>query len=386
MNLNRLSIVLLLVAIALRSDLFFVLLYIVVGLQLATRLWLSYQVRSLSWSRTIPQAAFPGERLQVEIALQNRGLLPIAWVALHESLPPALHTPPMIREVISLGPGERRLITYELFGQRRGYYQIGPLSLQTGDVLGLGERPLVSDQRAALTIYPHVLPLADFGLPASLPYGTLASSRRLFEDPARSAGVRPYQPADGVRRIDWKASAHAGQPLVRRQQPAIALETLVALAFTREEYDGRFAYDTMEHALTAAASILAHLADLRQPFGVCVSGFDPATSRHATVVPLGHGRAHLITALGLLGRLEPLKEGQLLPEVRRATAGLGWGSTVVMITGQRGEPLLAEALGMRRRGLNVTLIMTEATPDELALPRRHGIAAFTLNREGRPIE
>jgi uncharacterized protein (DUF58 family) len=386
MNLNRLSIVLLLVAIALRSDLFFVLLYIVVGLQVVTRAWLAYQVRSLTWSRVVPETAFPGERLRVEVTLRNRGLLPIPWVALHESLPPALHSPPMIREVVSLSAGERRVIAYELFGQRRGYYQIGPLSLQTGDVLGLGERPMASEQRSPLTIYPHVLPLADLGLPASLPYGTLAASRRLFEDPARPAGVRPYQPSDGVRRIDWKASAHAGQALVRRQQPSIALETLVALAFTREEYGGRFAYDTMEHALIAAASILSHLANLRQPFGVCVNGFDPATQARSTNLPLGHGRAHLISALGLLGRLEPVQEGQLLPELRRATAGLGWGSTVVIITGQRGEAFLAEALGMRRRGLNVTLILTEATPEELALPRRHGIAAYTINRDGRPIE
>jgi hypothetical protein len=41
---------------------------------------------------------------------------------------------------------------------------------------------------------------------------------------------------------------------------------------------------------------------------------------------------------------------------------------------------------MRRRGLNVTLILTEATPEELALPRRHGIAAYTINRDGRPVE
>jgi uncharacterized protein (DUF58 family) len=384
MNLTRLTIVLLIVAVALRSELFFVLLYIFVGLQLATRLWLRYEMRNLHWRRVAPQAAFPGERLTVEIVLCNHGLLPIPWVALHESLPPALHSPPMIREVVSLGPGEQRVIAYQISGRRRGYYKLGPLTLQTGDVLGLGERPLAGAQPSGLTIYPAVVPLAELGLPAALPYGTLAAPRRLFEDPARPAGVRPYQPADGVRRIDWKASAHAGTPLVRRQQPAIALETLVALAFARSEYGGHFAYDTMERSLTAAASIVAHLANLRQPFGVCVSGHDPAADRPAGAIPIGSGRAHLIAALGLLGRVEPLAEGALAPELRRAAAGLGWGSTVVIVTGQASTELLPEALALRRRGLEVALVIAEATPEQLALPRRHGIAAFALARDGRP--
>jgi uncharacterized protein (DUF58 family) len=386
MNLNRLTILLLIVAVVLRSDLFFVLLYITAGLQLATRLWLRYEIKSLSWHRAAPQAAFPGEHTTVQIELHNRGLLPIPWVALHESVPPALHMPPMIREVVSLAPREHRVISYVLSGQRRGYYRLGPLTLQTGDVLGLSERPLASSQQSALTIYPTILPLADLGLPAALPYGTLAAPRRLFDDPARPAGVRPYQPADGVRRIDWKASAHAGQALVRRQQPAIALETLVVLAFTRAEYSSRFAYDSMERSLTAAASILAHLADLRQPFGLCVSGHDPAAEGAASPIPIGSGRAHLMESLGLLGRLEVAEEGALLPGLRRAAASLGWGSTVVLISGQPVGELLPDAIAFRRRGLNVALVLPEGTIDDLALPRRHGVAAFALNREGRPQE
>jgi uncharacterized protein (DUF58 family) len=385
MNLNRLTILLMIIAVALRSDLFFVLLYITLGLQIITRLWMRYEISSLRWRRNAPIAGFPGEKIPVTIEIENNGLLPIPWVALHESLPMALHSPPMIREVISLGPREQRRITYELFGHRRGFHQIGPLSLRTGDVLGLTERPLRSEERVGLTIYPTVLPLASLGLPASLPYGTLASSRRLFEDPARPAGVRPYQPADGVRRIDWKASAHAGQPLVRRQQPAIALETLVALAFSHSEYGSRFAYDTMEHALIAAASILAHLDSLRQPFGLCTTGLDPASGQASASLAIGKGRTHLITGLGVLGRLEATTDTPLMPVVRRAAAGLGWGSTIVIITGQRGEELLAHALDLRRRGLNVTLVITEATPEALALPRRHGISAYTLARDGRPI-
>src|SRR5437867_384980 len=137
-----LTILLFIVAAALRSDLFFYLLYVVVGLQALARLWLRQSARRLSWRRQAPTAAFLGERITVELELTNRGLLPLPWLVVSESLPLSMRSPPLVREVLSLGAGERRVLTYTLIGQRRGYYKIGPLSLQTGDVLGLGERVL----------------------------------------------------------------------------------------------------------------------------------------------------------------------------------------------------------------------------------------------------
>jgi len=379
-----LTIFLFIVAAALRSELFFYLLYVIVGLQLLARLWLRRGVQRLSWRRRAPVAAFPGEELTVELELTNNGLLPVPWLALHESLPPALRNPPMIREVFSLSAGERRAFSYTIVSRQRGYYKLGPLTLRTGDVLGLGERAMTGDRPDALTIYPPILPLAELGLPASLPYGTLAANQRLFSDPARPIGVRPYQAADGVRRIDWKTTAHAGAPQVRRYQPAIALETLIALAFSREEYGGRYSYDLMERALVAAASIAAYLVARRQPIGFCTTGRDPATGGPAAPLPVASGRAHLIEVLGTLGRLEPATQGALPPLLWSAGAHLGWGSTVVVITGQRGTDLVAALLPLKRRGLNVALILTEPTADELGLPRKHGIGTFGLWRDGRP--
>jgi uncharacterized protein (DUF58 family) len=379
-------VILLIVAVALRSELFFYMLYLVVALQIAARLWVRRSTRRLTWRRVMPAASFIGERVPVKIELHNPSLLSLPWLALHESLPPVLHSPPMIREVISLGAGEHRTIEYTLVSQRRGYFRIGPLSLQTGDVLGLNEETLAGESPSDLTIYPHVLPLDQLGLPASLPFGTLAARQRLFSDPARPAGVRPYEAADGVRRIDWKSTARTSMPQVRRYQPAIALETLIALAFTREEFGGHFAYDTMERALTAAASIAAHLTELRQPIALCTSGADPAAGGKVQRIPIGAGRAHLMLALGMLGRLEAGGGTRLEELLHQATADLGWGSTVIVITGASSDALLADLIALRRRGLNVALILAEPLAEELALPRRHGIAAFGIWRDGYPRE
>lgn len=379
-----LTLILFAIAALLRSELFFYLLYVIVGLQVLARLWLRRGVRALTWRRRAPAAAFLGEPATVELEVINRGLLPVTWLALHESLPPALHTPPMIREVLSLGAGERRVLTYALLAQKRGYYRLGPLALRTGDVLGLSEQALEGGQTDAITIYPQIRSLEDLGLPASLPYGTLSTHRRLFSDPARPAGVRPYQASDGVRRIDWKSTAHAGTPLVRRFQPAIALETLVGLAFSREEYGGRYEYDTLERAVVVAASLAAYLSTRRQPVGLCTTGYDPMRADVAAPIAPGEGHGSLMALLGVLGRIELATSGALPALIRQSAVHLGWGGTVVAITGQRGAELIAGLLPLKRRGLNVALIITEATPADLALPRQHGIASYGLWRDGRP--
>lgn len=378
-----LILVLFFVAAALRSELFFYLLYMVVGLQALVRFWLWRGAKQLNWRRRMPATAFPGDQTTIEVELENSGLLPLPWVTMTDSTPPALRNPPSVREVLSLAAGERRVLSYTVSAQRRGYYRFGPLTVQTGDVLGLDERTLTKPDTEALTVYPPTLTLAELGLPAGLPYGTLAAQQRLFSDPARPIGVRPYQPADGVRTIDWKSTARAGSPQVRRHQPAIALETLIALAFSREEYGGRFAYDTMERALTAAASLAAHLVAQRQPVGLCTSGSDPAIGGPAQAVPVGHGRAHLMTIMGTLGRLELATRGSIATQLSEI-AQLGWGSTVVLITGQRGPELVAQLLPLRRRGLSVVLIITEPTPADLGLPREYGVATYGLWRDGRP--
>lgn len=383
-DLRVLTILLLAVAALLRSEIFFYLLYLLIGLQAAAWLWVRGAARRIVWAREAPAAAFPNEPVQVRIVVRNEGHMPIPWLTVHESVPAALRTPPAVRQVIALGGRERREIAYTLQGRRRGRYRLGPLALRTGDVLGMHELPLEGAHDDALTIYPQVLPLPELGLPAGLPFGVEASQRSLFTDPARPIGVRPYRSGDSFRQVDWKSSARAGELQVRRHQPAIARETLVALAFSGPEYPGRFAFDARERAAVAAASIAADLIARRQPVGLCTSGTDPLSGAPAAALAPDTGRPHLITMLSLLGRLEPGPAGDVVDALVPASAGLGWGATVVLVAAHSGPALLERLLAMRRRGLSVALVLVEGRADEIALARRHGIAVYLVDRAGAP--
>ena len=81
----------------------------------------------------------------MKVTVQNIGWLPIPWLEIHEALPVQLIAPPFQRRVISLGPHERRKLSYTLNCRRRGYFPIGPLTMQTGDLLGIERREVARD-------------------------------------------------------------------------------------------------------------------------------------------------------------------------------------------------------------------------------------------------
>lgn len=386
MDLRLLTILVLVVAAGLRSQLFFYLLFVLVVAQLAAWIWVRAAARGVRWSRSVPRAAFPDETVEVAITVRNEGRVPIPWLLVSESVPADLRPSEAVRQVIALGARAKRRVAYTVQGRRRGLYKLGPLTMRTGDVLGLFERPLTGEATDSLVIYPRVLPLHELGLPAALPFGAAPAPASLFTDPARPTGVRPYAAGDSMRQIDWKNSARAGTLQVRRHQPAIARETLVALAFSRAEYPGRYTYDSLERAVVAAASIAADLVSRGQPVGICSSGHDPLTDAPAASISPAAGRPHLIEILRLLGRLEAPAQASLATALDRATAGLSWGSTLVVVACSGGAALVERLLPLRRRGLHVAIVLVEGSAEDVALARRHQIAAYLVDRAGAPIE
>lgn len=383
-DLRLLTLILLAIAALLRSEIFFYLLYVLIGFQVVAWFWVRTAVRRLRWRRELPEAAFPGETIPISLHIANDSLLPVPWLMLYESLPATLHPPPGIRRVLALGANADRRLTYSVQAGRRGLYSIGPLRLQTGDVFGMREQPLAGGAADTLTIFPEVVPLPELGLPAALPFGAQPLKQSLFTDPARPGGVRNYQPGDPPRQVDWKSSARVGSLQVRRHEPAIARTTLIALAFSRAEYPVRYVYDSLERAIVTAASIAADLSARRQPVGLCTSGVDPLAQQQATPIAPDTGRGHIIAILKLLGRLEVAAEGDVDTQLNTAAAGLGWGATVVIVGVGIGVERLERLIALRRRGLQVALVLVEGAAADIALARRHGIAVYLVDRSGVP--
>ena len=81
-----------------------------------------------------------------------------------------------------LRTGVAKSLLYQLECNRRGYYQLGPLILETGDLFGLHRRYRVVTAPHFLLVYPKVMPLEGYDIASKRPIGEVRMSYRLYED------------------------------------------------------------------------------------------------------------------------------------------------------------------------------------------------------------
>lgn len=384
MGLVGLIITLLILALLLRVDFIYYIVYVCLGVYLLSR-WLLPRVLNQVWiSREFNDHAFYGEIVTVQLVWQNSSRLPLPWLEFSESIPPALRSGEEMQRAINLGGRQERRFSYRIKAGRRGYYRLGPLRLASGDLFGLVEGKTGYLRPDFITVYPRIISLSSLGLPSRLPFGTIASHQRLFEDPARPMGTRQYHSGDSQRHINWKVSAHTDNLLVKRFEPAISLETAILLNLHMHDYERRDWRFLTEWAITTAASLAAYLINQRQPVGLISNGIDPLQSADELqfseesgrllradegsdfqesflppAIAPHNGRGHLMKILEQLARIE---SGETIPFTEwgaRACYHLSWGVTILAITA-RGDEVTCQTLHrLVRSGYNPILLVVE---------------------------
>lgn len=160
-----------------------------------------------------------GDRATVEVRLLNQGRRRIPWLLVEESLPTEalIQVPPRLRVsgsrmgMTTLRAGKKLSIKYEVEFLMRGYYQIGPMLVETGDLFGLHRRFQLATEPAFVLVHPKVVALEGYDLASRRPMGEVRLTHRFFEDPTRIHGVRSYQRGDPMNRIHWRATARTGE-------------------------------------------------------------------------------------------------------------------------------------------------------------------------------
>jgi uncharacterized protein (DUF58 family) len=353
-----LLIVLLVVAAVMRDDFALTLIYLFVGAFVLGTWWSRKSINQLECKRKLNERAFYREKVNVKLQLRNRGWLPILWINLRDSLPVALSSTTSFKSIISLGPYEKTEFTYTLQGRKRGYYPIGPLTMTTGDILGLGNPVNANIPIQHLTVYPKIIPLTSVEIPSRSPQGTLRHTQPIFADPTRVLGKREYVFGDSLRAVDWKSTAITGRLQVKLFEPSIALETMIFLNLNAEDYPTRHQIDSTELAIVVAASLANWVISKQQTVGIKINGSDPLTEDNLPqYIPPRKGQAHLIRMLETLARIQSTHDSSLTEMIQRQRYHLSWGTTLIVITGQAKEELIDELYQARRSGKNTVLIL-----------------------------
>lgn len=380
-----LLVALLLIASFLRGDFALTLIYLVVGALAAGIWWSRRMLTQLETKRRFQTHAFLGERINIELQVRNKGWLPIPWLELRETLPVALVGPNSFQSVIHLGPHGEAKFEYFVDARKRGYYPIGPLSMATGDILGLSSSLLAQSPAEALIVYPKIIPFTAMEIPSQSPQGTLRHTLPLFEDPTRTFGKRSYTSGDSLRRIDWKSSASSGRLQVKLFEPSIALETCIFLNLQAQDYYYRSRIDSTELAIVIAASISNWIVEKKQMVGMLVNGRDPLMADgRPQFIPPHKGKRHLTRLLETLARVEMTEDSALAPLIQQQRYQLAWGTTLIVVSGGIGDDVLNELYQARRSGQNALLILAGRDSTEEPIQRRakaFGIQVYSIATE-----
>lgn len=229
-------------------------------------------LRGVGAIRDAPSFTAVGVPVSVELEINNRGRNrrgPLVGVD---------HFLGETRLLIKHLPAKSALtLAYEVTPPRRGVYESGKITLESGAPFGFARARRTLNVPAQTVVHPKWLNLTSFPLleAASTPQETL------HERPRRGSGMeffglREYRSGDSPRHIHWKSSARGAGLFVREYEEHLASRLTVIIDAT--ESVGTEPLTTFEDSASIASSLVMYALDVGHPvqlFSDSVSGRKP---------------------------------------------------------------------------------------------------------------
>jgi len=248
---------------------------------ICSRLYIEYLIRNIRVIRQDSELrVFRYEWVQVELKLENRGLLPAFMLALGDASG-NLSVLKFRKLICTLGRRSWTMMSWQGHCADRGIFTLGPAMVRGADPLGLFPFQLTAVETSLLYVYP-VLCSISLKRPAGIPLGNMISPNPLFEDTTRYRSLRPYNPGDEPRRINWKMSARMGHTnisfgrtgsrtgsiMVNEYEATASYPLMIFLNADRNEYPVKKRGIFIERAIEAAAALCLKAAQERQELGI----------------------------------------------------------------------------------------------------------------------
>lgn len=259
--------------------------YALTAIFFVSHLFASGWISSLRATRRVNQLiAEEGETIPVSIKVKNNSRMPISWVLVEDMLSKSdraergkrIEVTGRHMEVCEFKAGGQLQMMYQIKCNRRGYYQLGPLVAETGDLFGLNRRYRVLQNPDYLLVKPKVIQLDRYDIASRRPIGEIVITHRLFEDPTRIAGVRQYQNGDSLSRIHWRATARTGELQSKIYEPSSVAGATILLDFHQDSFERQHEPVRSELAVMCAASIANAVHQMGQQVGFASNGRDAA--------------------------------------------------------------------------------------------------------------
>lgn len=326
--------------------------------------------------RSRTQRAQVGQIFEELFEIQNTDRLPRLWLEVRDrsALPGSRGS-----RVLTLMRGRQRQ-SYSVRTRlvQRGVFTLGPTVLAAGDIFGLFQVSRTVPADGSLLVYPMMIDVRGFPSPPGLLPGGEALRRRTHHVTPNAAGVREYEPGDGLNRIHWLSTARRGRLMTKEFELDPLADIWIFLDAARD-VQAAFPYSPSSRA---ADALWRPLVNVELP---------PSTEEYAVCIAASLGRYFLRRrrAVGLVSHpqssrggvrvLSPDRGGRQLGKILQALAliraegdlplsalltaqaqHLPRGSTVVMITPSVQQKAALAVDVLLRRGLRPVVVLLDA--------------------------
>ncbi|MDB6055425.1 MAG: hypothetical protein JWN25_2948 [Verrucomicrobiales bacterium] len=387
------SLGLLLIGFVFKLGLLVYAIYILVGILLVSRYlsrtWINGAFSTRHCSHHTAELT---QKVTVEVTITNQGSLTIPWLLCEDFLS-SDGTDPNVRpfsiqgarmKLLSMKANKTATVRYTLTCLRRGYYQIGPMVLETGDLFGLHRRFRVSAEPDFLMVLPRVVLALNYDLASPRPMGEIRVTHRLYEDPTLITGIKSYEPGQPLNRIHWRATARTGQLQSKVFQPSRVAGATLLLDFNKPRYSGSGAAYREDLAIVVVASLAHAFFQMGQRFGLLTNGRDAAeriktegwqssfknrqlaraeaekNTETKTIEPnhlgLGRGESHFGAVLELLARVELAEDFPLSHLIATFSNLISRNATVIAVISGVDEETSATLGELRQQGYMVVVV------------------------------
>lgn len=211
-------------------------------------------LRHLRVTRRPIEPVSVGDRLRVELAIENRSNQRKSLIQIRDVLPYVLGQP-VSHAIELIGPQSTYHWVYEHPTPRRGVFRWQCVDLRTAAPLGLFWCRRQQQAQAIAYVYPNVLPLSQCPLIDEMGREQNAAiqsnARTLNATEGVTKTLRPYRWGDPTRLIHWRTSARFGELRVRELELFTGGQDVVICLDSGHVWEA----EQFEQAVTAAASL-----------------------------------------------------------------------------------------------------------------------------------
>lgn len=334
-------------------------------------LYKHFILRGMIYKRTLSEStAFEGEKISMIEDIENNNLLPIAWMKVESRISPNLKLASIKnmqsaqggyhRSVFSIMPFYRIKRTHEVTCTQRGDYNVGNVTITTGDIFGFVSKIITYQNDTRLLVYPNPLPEDKMVECFHSLQGDAVVRRFINPDPFLVAGVRQYQASDPMSSINWKATARTNSLQVYKYDYSANSNILILFNIDSSSKQDPFPNEAecirIEYGIHFCAAIVERSIKQGIATGFCSNGHFRDETEFVNI-PSRCSKPQLYTILEAMAKLQLHRTFSFYTMIKNMRNTIPKDTDVLIVSLYIDEEIEDEIFELRRSGHQVELLV-----------------------------